>query len=61
MPPYLLDIDLLATLNSTAMNIHVQIPALFSVLNSFGYIPITGISKSYSTSIFNFKAIIYQI
>lgn len=61
MPPYLLDIVLLATLSSTAMNICVQIPALLSVLNSFGYIPITGISKSYSTYILNFKAIIYHI
>ena len=45
---------ILAIVNSTAMNICVQIFVWTSVLSSLGYIPKSGIAGTYGNSMFNF-------
>ena len=40
--------------NSTAINMHVQISFLDSAFNSFGFIPRSGIAGSCNSSIFNY-------
>ena len=45
----------LAIVTSTAMNIDVQISIQVPAFTSFGYVPRSGISRSYSNSVFNFS------
>lgn len=45
---------ILATVNSTTVNMKVQVPLQDFDFNYFGYIPISGNGGSYSSCIFNF-------